>query len=378
VGNNGNAGTSAAAPKQTLASIDVNTLPAGSRLFFARGGAWTNFSVQLRNLNVTAAAPLVFDAYTPASGATARPWLKVSNGAYGILFGPYNDTANDGGYTLRNLKLDGQNTPAWGVHLRYDVHDVLLDNMEITGFELGVHSQNTGAMGNTNITIRNTNIHRNSGMGMLGDAINLLIEGTTFANNNFSGSSFNHGIYLSGHGRNGTLRNNTFSNNSAVNGVCTGGNVTVHGQWDGLVIEGNRVSQVNSSGSCYGISIVPGYHTAEWFRNVVVRGNTVENVGGCGICAGAAPGIVVERNKVYLSTPTWLTGILIPTNVRIGDAMSIGDDVDRNPVVRDNVLCFSAPSSSQTSVNLAGVVGATESGTITLTGAAALTGACAR
>jgi hypothetical protein len=115
--------------------------------------------------------------------------------------------------------------------------------------------QNTGPIGNTALLIRNNDIHHNSEMGILGDAIDMVIEGNSLANNNPSGSAFQHALYLAGHGRNGVVRNNTFRNNSVVNGVCTGGNLTVHGQWVGLLVEGNTIRQDASQGGCYGISI---------------------------------------------------------------------------------------------------------------------------
>jgi len=354
-GNNANAGTSASAPKQNLSGFDVNGLPAGSRLLFARGGTWTNFGVSLRNLNATTTSPIVFDSYAASWGSNERPWLMTSS-ATAFNFGVYNDTVADGGYTIRNLKLDGRGTPsAWGLFLHNETRNVVVENMEITGFYIGIHSQGMGATGNTGLVVRNSNIHHNSEHGMLGDANDMVIEGNTFAYNNMDGGSFEHGIYLGGHGRNGIVRNNTFLNNSAPNGVCNGGNFTVHGQWDGLLIEGNRVQQDAATGGCYGMSITPGYNSAEYFRNVVIRGNTVDNVGGCGICVGAAPGVLVENNTVIHRQSTSLTAILIPTNVAIGDPTNIGDDLDAGAIVRNNQACFDAPNGQQTVVVVSGV-----------------------
>jgi hypothetical protein len=346
-GDNANPGTSAAAPKRTLAGLDVNALPAGTQLLFARGGVWTNFNLQLRNLNATPTSPLVFDAYAPSWGGTAVPWIKAGGSFYAFQFGTFGDTANDGGYTLRNLKLDGLNSAtAWGLHLRNDVRAVLFENLEITGFELGLHSQQTGTTGNA-FTLRNSNIHHNSDMGMLGEGTDMVMEGNTFAANNFSGSAFSHAIYLGGHGRNGVIRNNTFTNNSVVNGACTGGNLTVHGQWDGLLIEGNTITQNASLGGCYGVAINPSYDTAEWFRNVVVRGNTIVNLGFVAIGAASAPGIVVENNLIVNLQPTYQAAILIPEREpRTGDA------ADTGAIVRNNTVYYAQPASGSEGVAL--------------------------
>jgi len=337
-GDNTNNGHTPGTARQNLTGFDVNAVPAGTQLLFSRGGAWTNFRVTLRNLYATPTQPIVFDSYTPAWGGSALPWLKVSH-FVGFEFGRYNDTENDGGYIVRNLKLDGENVGDWGAWLRTTTRNVTLENLEITGFEIAVHAVNEGATGNTAFALRNSNIHHNSGMGLLGAAYDSVIEGNVFANNNFSGSAFNHAIYLgsgSRESRNVTVRNNTFTNNSTVNGVCTGGNVTVHGQWDGLLFENNRIEQVESTGGCYGFSITTGYTTAEWFRNVVVRNNTIVNLGNCAVCVDAAPGIVIENNNIFKQWPTYHAAVVIA-----GDAKTGGDAEDTGAIIRNNTVYLS-------------------------------------
>jgi parallel beta-helix repeat protein len=385
-GNNANAGTSASAPKRTLDGINLDTLPAGSQLLFARGGAWTGFNVQVHNLNVTAAAPLVFDSYAPAWGGTARPWLTSGGAFYAFQTSHYNRTEDSGGYVIRNLKLDGAGAAGqWGIHLRNLSHDILIENLEITGFELGLHFQNNSPIGN--VTVRNNHIHRNSSMGMLGSSVNLSFEGNTFEANNFSGSPFNHAIYLGGRGTNGVMRNNTFLRNSVCTvapcadgqpvdpTTCRGGNVTVHGQWDGLLIEGNTIEQTAGTGSCYGFSITPGYTSAEYFRRVVVRNNTVSNV-GCGICVGAAVAPLVENNRFFNTQ----SRNMLPTvlGAHTDDSGGGGDDVDNGGIVRNNTLCNTYAGQS-TLFLLADRGGSyTQSGNVIRNGADASTGPCAR
>jgi hypothetical protein len=366
-GDNANAGTSPSAPKRTLVGLDVNALPAGARVLFVRGGAWAGFNVQLQNPNATPEAPLVFDAY----GTGPAPLLRAGGTFYAFQFGRFNDLTLDGGYTFRNLRLDGSaSTGSWGFHLRNQVRNVTIESNEITGFALGIHMGNAGERGNAGIVIRNNVISRNSQMGILGDAHDLLVEGNTFEGNNFTGSTFEHAIYLGGRGTNGVVRNNRFINNSVVNGVCTGGNFTVHGQWDGLLIEGNTITQVDSDGGCYGISINPGYDSAEWFRNVVVRGNTITNLGLCSICMTSAPGVVVERNVIRRARDTQHLGIVIPDR-----SVGTGDDPDSGAAVRDNVVCLAVAHQHSRAVQV--YAGATEVGTVYRIGADATTGVCA-
>ena len=96
-----------------------------------------------------------------------------------------------------------------------------LEDVELTNFKIAIHAQNSSSATNQNLTLRRTIVRRNSEMGMLGDVQGLLIEESRFEANNFSGSNFNHAIYLGGHGSNAVIRNNVFANNSAVGGVCT-------------------------------------------------------------------------------------------------------------------------------------------------------------
>lgn len=348
-GDNANAGTSAAAPKRDLGGFDVNALPAGTRLLFARGGAWSDFNYLLNNRNATPSQPLVFDSYTAAWGSAEAPLITTADDGIAFLVGYYQATEAIGGYILRNLTLDGGGTGRTGIVVFGGTRNTTIENLEITGFHIAIQTQQTfeegaGVTGPIEaLVIRNCHIHHNSGMGILGDGTNLLIECNTLAYNNFSGSGFNHGIYLGGHGTNGTVRANSFLYNSVPTGgsECTGGNLTIHGQWDGLLIENNLLTQDASVGSCYGISITPGYDSAEFFRNFIVRGNTVINLGGCAICVGAAVEPIVEENLLINENDAWMSGVVLMANV--DEPGRGGDDIDYGAIVRDNTMCFAYP-----------------------------------
>jgi len=371
-GNDANAGISEKSPKRTLAGLNINALPAGSKLLLARGGVWVQPMTILDNPNVTAREPLVIDAY----GSGDRPLIQapdLKGGAF--MFGKYNNTSYDGGYTIRNIKLDGMGSSSWGLFLIHNLHHVTIENTEITGFHIGIHTQARGPHGVNHVLIRNNTISRNRGMGILGQFSDSVIEGNLFEGNNFSASDYDHAIYLSGNeagGRNNVVRNNVFRNNSVVDGVCRGGNVTMHGQMDGMLIEGNTIEQRASVRSCWGFSITSGYKTAEWFRNFVVRRNTVVNLGECAFCINASPGIVVEDNRVFNDQKNAHVAVMISRGNK-----GLGDADDRDAVVRGNVACFPAGASSQVAVRLASP-GASVSGNLTLTGDAATRGICVR
>lgn len=374
-GSNGNPGTQAL-PKQNFAGVNHNALPAGSAVLFKRGGAWATDIVTLENPNTTAAAPLTFDAW----GTGPAPVIRATGSNLFDTGGNWGNTTNDGGYVLRNLNLQGSPTTDFAFWFAYNVRDVLIENVEISGFRIALNSSEGTPYGVRGITVRNSNIHHNRAMGLLGHYDDLLLEGNLIEANNFSGSIFDHGTYIGG-GHNITLRNNRYVRNSVCPTapcfqgatpdpqLCRGGNMTFHGQIDGLVIEGNTFVQDASAPSCYLMSITQGYTTAEWFRNTVVRNNTMFN-GGSAIVAQSAPGILIEGNRIIRTQPIATVG------VSIGGQYSGGDEPDSSAIVRNNVVCHRHASAAGgvTSINSPG---STVTGNSVLTGAAASTGVCA-
>ena len=366
-GNNANPGT-LAAPKRTLAGIDLDALPAGATLVFARGGSWSDFRISLDNRNVTLAAPLTFADY----GQGPLPRLATGTGT-AVSFGQYGDTVVDGGYVFRNLKLDGMGTAQWGAFVQGGTRGVVFDGVEITGFDIGIHSQQSGAGFNQALTVRSSFLHHNREHGFLGDSNELLIEGCRIEDNNPSGGGFEHGIYLGGHSTGLTVRGNAFRRNSVnvATGRCDGGNLTVHGQHDRVTIENNLIEQSASDDGCFGISVTAGYASAEWLRNAVIRNNTIVNLGVCAVCMSAAPGALIEGNKIYNTQARYHVGVLVPA---IG--VGAGDDVDTGAIVRNNLVCHSLPTTGSASVSAPSAASIT--GNTYVTGAAATTGVCAR
>jgi hypothetical protein len=357
-GRNGNPGTEEA-PKRDLDGLNLNALPAGSKLLFRRGGAWT-FSIILDNPEVRPDAPLVFDAY----GSGVAPVLRTPAGN-AVSFGKWNNTSNDGGYTFRNLVFDGGGKAKWGLFLVHNVRSITIENVTITGFELGIHASSGAPHGVNGVVLRNSKILRNSSMGFLGHINDSVFEGNVFEGNNFRGTVLEHAIYLSG-GRNNVIRNNRFARNSVVDGQCTGGNVTVHGQIDGLRIEQNVIEQDAATASCLGFSIIPGYAgRSEAFRGVVVRGNTVVNVGTCSVCVRSAPGIVIEDNLFINRQVPAHRGVMLP----IGRSSSEDAD-DVQPVIRNNIACYTGSDSRSVAVAVAARGAVVEDNRL-ITGAAA-------
>jgi hypothetical protein len=361
VGNNANAGTSATAPKRDLNGFNINTLPAGARVLFARGGVWTNFQVQVRNGNATPTQPLVFDAY----GTGAAPWLKTSSGGIPFNFSQYQDATIDGGYTVRNLRLDGLNAGTTAVTQGNGTTHITLENLDIHNFTIGLLMGD----GTRFFTLRNSIVRNNAQHGLLGAGYDWTIEGNTFDHNGDARAPGTHAIYFSAGSliaERLTIRNNTISNSSLSGGVCRAGNVTVHGRIVGALIENNTIRTPGYGGGCRGMSIAAGYGSAEYMRQFVVRGNRFINAGGA-VAFSAAPGILVENNTAW-DTTTGGAG-LIET---VPNSSGGGDDVDTGAVVRNNVLCKSVQQGSL--INVANALSILNN-TIRLGGDAS-TGAC--
>jgi hypothetical protein len=372
-GNNANPGTETA-PKRDLAGINVNTLSAGTSLLFQRGGSWAMTTVNVENLNTSAAAPLTFADY----GTGALPILTFASGAGFQLGGNFGNTTNDGGYVFRNLLVRG-NAADRVFWLVQNVRDVTFDGVQIEGWRIGIASNTEAPFGVTNINVLNSRITNNREMGWLGHVKSgLRMEGNHFEGNNTSGSGLHHAVYNGG-GDNGVFRNNRFVRNSiGADGRCSSGGLTLHGLHNNTLIEGNVFEQDAAAPSCWQISINAGYATAEAFRGLVVRGNTVINGGNTGISISAAPGAVVESNRVF-RTITVLNSSGTPAStgaISIGPGGS-GDDPGGNEVVRGNIACFTIPQPADAVARIT-TTGATVEGNVLRTGADASSGVCAR
>jgi hypothetical protein len=373
MGNNANPGT-AAAPKRDLTGINFSALPAGTSLLFARGGAWAMSQVSIENPNTSAAAPLTFADY----GSGALPLLRYASGAGFVLGGNFSNQTNDGGYVFRNLRLQGVAGTDRAFWLVQNVRDVTIDGVHIDGWRIGIGSNTATPYGVTNINVLNSRITNNVEMGWLGRVRSgLRIEGNHFEGNNTSGSGLHHAVYNGG-GDNGVFRNNRFVRNSVgPDGRCRSGSLTLHGVHNNTLVEGNVFEQSAAASSCWQVSINPGYSTAEVFRGLVVRGNTVVNGGNAGFSISGAPGALIENNRI-IRTITAVNSTGTPAAqaaITVGPGSRAGDDPGGGEVVRDNVACFTTLLANDAVTRIT-TTGATASGNTMLSGHEATTGAC--
>ncbi len=359
-----NSGT-AAQPKRTLAGSGVNpsSAPGGSEIRYCEGGAWNHATIFIENNpNTDAANPLSFTSYAPPTGAAGQPALNINTDSPAVVFCCFQDTVYDGGYAFRNLRFQGPGANSRNAGLFFVsayVTDVSFDNVRVEGFAIGVQgaTERTGNPGSSlrRVTVTNSLIARNHAMGLLIAGDDLRIEGNLIEANNFSGSSFNHGLYI-GASRSAsrvTVRNNRFVDNSLVGGRCEGGNLTVHGQTDQLLIEHNLIAVPQATGGCYGISLTDGgvdyvdFPTGgpEFNRRLVVRSNTIVNVGQNFLTVQSAVAPIIENNRLISTTATSAYGIVVENG-------GAEDEPGNAARIRNNTCWFERNTASSTCIAL--------------------------
>jgi len=356
-GSDGAAG-SPAAPWLTFekARLEFADLAAGDAIRFCRGGAWDiDAGTRWVNVNCEATAPCVVGDYSAlwASGDEARPILTRTDGAHGFALEDGGDAEHEEGYLFENLDLRGTPT-GWGFFLYNDIDDVTLRNLSITDFGIGVHLAGSNACNggdpecdgrNERIVLEDSYIGRNEDQGWLGASSGSKILRNSFEANG-STAVFDHNIYVSGSGEGQTqgvevVGNTLYQSALDSDGVCRGVSLVVHGTHDDLLIADNIVREdVGFAGQgCWGIAIDNGYSSAEGFTNVVIRGNTVLNVGNVAIGVGSCVDCTIENNVIVHQQEFGVTAIAAPDRSP-GD----GDLEQDNITVRNNSIWIDTAS----------------------------------
>lgn len=341
-GNDANAGTDPAAPWQTYEKARTfynSSIAAGDEILFCQGGAH-DISSNPDNIwsatSCTAGQPCTIADYTPpwASGDESRPILQRSNDGHGF------DLLNDSGHIFQNLDIRCTGCAGgggWAFFIVEDADDILIDNVRMDGFTIGVHLRGCVATwcSNDRVTIRNSQITNNSDQGFLGSGTDLLIENNYFENNG-DGTVFAHNIYVAGNSR-VTIRNNELYRASLDgSGNCNGVSLVGHGAINDLLIEGNTIHEDvgKANQTCWGIAIAPSYGgTAESYNNLIIRGNRVENVGNVSIATGSCVDCFIENNVIVQQQSFGTTSVAIRPFGTNGE-----DAVSSNVTVRNNSI----------------------------------------
>lgn len=354
-GSDSNSGTSMDAPWKSMANVVsiFSSLQASDQILFAKGGAWIDASMSnVYSYNSSAANPIVFDSYDPTWGGTAKPILTESRAGFNLFnFADGGDADHDEGYIVRNLDLRGGGTGQWAVFAYNDADYITMDNLEISGFEIGIHCAgsnppNLGADGqNQYMQLLNSRILDCSVQGFLGGGDYLIIEDCYFENNGFATAIFNHNVYISS-GDDVVVRNNELYRSAIVNGFADGVSMVVHGMHDNLLIEGNYIHEDPGAvtGNAWGIGVDPGgYGSPEGVSGLVIRGNLLLNMYNVGIGITACPGAVIENNLIINENASDLRAIVAPNRIREADDLAMTNvTVRNNSILLRNCTVFAS------------------------------------
>ena len=348
-GNDTNTGTSASAPWRSFerARSQFASLRAGDRIEFCKGGRFTAAAGGNKWVNPSckAATPCVVASYKApwASGDEGRPFIHSPTGQNAIDFSDSGNADHEEGYMFAGLELQGEKTDV-GYFLYNDVDNVTICDSSIHEFGIGVQSAggnppNAGAdLINANMMLSDSDISNNGDQGFLGGELNATIQNTHFKNNGFNRVTFNHNIYIAtddGNGKNITIRNNDLYQSALISGKCQGTSLVAHGLINGMLIQGNTVHEdLGTAGDgCWGIAVVPGYATGESFQNIVIRGNTVTNVGNESIGVSSCQSCTIEDNVVVNQQGFNDTAIAAP-----GGSEDTGDAKIDHITIRNNSI----------------------------------------
>lgn len=349
----------------------VDSLVAGDQVLLARNGSWTSATTAFwtGNNRGKASNPIVIGDYTPPGyTGSAKPLITLTTpdaGCLTIISGS-SSVVHKEGFVFKNIKCVGTavngSSIASGVYIYTDTSDVLLENLDLSGFGIGVYPADAGpGQAVTRLTLRNSFIHDNSNQGILGGGPNLLIEGNTFDNNGyyFTPLVLRHNIYLSHNAPSMVVRGNTLTRSAVCSAradkacgtlnECQGVALVVHGANKNLVIENNVIDESGGAiDACYGIQITPyGDGKVGGFEGAIIRGNRLVNVGGNAIQVSSCPSCQIEDNVIVWSKAPKFTTFGIAVSDK---SPATVDPVNANVLVRNNSIHLSGADAHQRGV----------------------------
>jgi len=349
-GNDTNDGLSASTPWLTFekAMGNFRYLKAGESINFCRGGIfYVDNAPTLTNYNCTADNQCrIGDYYAVVDSTSAgleRPKIISNNGLRLLSFVDGGNADQDGGYLVENLILENATASSYaGIFIFNDVDDLTVRNVKIDGFGKGISLQGTNTLNagsnnqNERIIFENNQVINNSSQGFLGACTECEIRGNLFENNGYAKAVYDHNLYYTGHDAvNVLIADNILRKSTNIDGLCQGVPLVVHGTVKNLIIENNLIEEeVNKVvEGCWGIAVDTGYSSIEEsFEHVIIRGNTVKNVGGLGIGCSSCVDVLIENNSIINDNDMYFKGVVVPN--RTEDTLkSSGIVLNNNQVI---------------------------------------------
>ncbi len=184
-------------------------LAAGSNLATCQGGAFDGVATgNMSNAFGTEASPVVIDSYDDSArwsgGAGIRPKFNNTSAAGALSFNK-GTPAHTEGLTIKDIEVVGDATNTiWGIIIGADTDFIVIDNVKVSG-TVNTAIQLQGGTGvqqavgdgiSQNLTIKNSTISNNKGIGILAGTSRTLIEDNTFTRNGLANTD--HDIYMGG------------------------------------------------------------------------------------------------------------------------------------------------------------------------------------
>lgn len=354
VGSDSNAGTSASAPRRTIADAmsRLNSLNSSSSslntIALCKGGA---FDAQAR-LNIANSGCAVGNTctdlreYTPTTfTGTARPILTTPENAN--LF--YAEGTSAGGVRIMNLALRGasniQSNDNRAIFLYDGAHDIKIYNNDISGFFRGISSQE-GTNESVNNEVVGNNFSNMYSLAFLGGGsgtrVNYNAIRTTGGN-----APLNHAIYMA---TGAIISYDVEVIGNDIQGQygssCLGAIISNHGAFDGYRISYNTINIFASetSAGCFGIANdnVTNDPDPVLYRHAVFSGNTIINAGNTSMTITSSPGVIIENNLIVNDWSGAVIGISV-TGTNRGQ-----DDTSNANVIRNNTIWYGPNVSGNT------------------------------
>lgn len=312
---------------------------AGDTIHFCRGGSFTTAqALKWINSKSSAENPVTLKDYYPEGIPLDSPRPVITLTTNNKLFNLTGKRGHQEGYSFTNLDLRctdcSKKGGSAGFFLYKDIDSVTIDNVKINGFRIGIQIADDEQ---SNCKVINSQITNNYVQGFLGGCKNALIENNKFSNNGRF-SNKDHNLYYS-RGDNAIIRGNTLTKSAMGNkGICSGSSIVVHSHvypMKNLLIENNYIFEAKglANAQCYGISVAPGYKSAELFKNFIIRGNKIVNVGNRSINLSSCHNCIVENNLIIHEQDTHRnTAISSATRPRSGDAINTGNVYRNNSI----------------------------------------------
>lgn len=303
---------------------------------------------KLRNLNVSATAPLTFERY----GDGERPLLEWTGGICGFEAGMnFFDGSPHGGYVIRGLHLRGPDTTAetWAVYNKNNVTDVTVEDCEIERWATGINNQ--GGHKTKRVKIARNRIHNLRAHGILGTLYDSVIDGNDFSDDNVPQSHLVHRLYLSGGDRN-VFSNNVFETDRP----CRNGTFTVHGLIPTSLVMENNTVRYGPGGEGWTFSISPYVGLGpQGVRGLVMRGNKVTNGGVDAYHVQCAPGALIENNEIHLTEARTQQAVSYSNDNEVAENLSGPGTVRNNTAYgpAGSRFSFTAPPGSMVEGNRA-------------------------